>query len=298
MASADRTASPPGPSAPTAASSVPSAAATPASGAAGSVASDRVAANGPGGGAQSTPAAAPGPEPAHATSGDKTHADASAKTARPVKHTEPRRSEHRTEVAAAPRAEKHHAGRSLQDVKGEATGLYRSKNFSGAAVAIKSALSAFSGDDVKELQSLAAIYTQLGRDYSVGMAPGTKPIDAYQALLRANDYDREVGGAYGPELHDKLAAIAPRAATSYMAAKSFDQAFLAVRKAEELGSRTDDLKIVRQNLTDKAKELLHTAHGELASDPEAAKQKLHQVQSMVDRQSSLWQQAAKLLNGP
>jgi tetratricopeptide (TPR) repeat protein len=198
----------------------------------------------------------------------------------------------------APRPEKHHAGRSLQDVKSEATGLYRSKNFSGAALAIKSALSAFSGDDVKDLQAIAAIYTQLGRDYSVGMAPGTRPVDAYQALLRANDYDREVGGAYAQELHDKLVAIAPRAATSYMAAKSFEQAFQAVRKAEELGSRTDDLKIVRQNLADKAKELLRTAHSELASDPEAAKQKLHQIQGMVDRQNPVWQQAAKLLNGP
>jgi hypothetical protein len=268
------------------------------SGEAGSVASDRGAANGPGGGAQPTPAAAPGPEPAHATSGDKTHADASAKTARPVKHTEPRRPEHRAEVAVAPRSEKRHGGRSLQDVKSEATGLYRSKNFSGAALAIRSALSGFGSDDVKDLQALAAKYVQLGRDYSVGMAPGTRPIEAYQALIRASDYDREVGGAYAQELHDKLVAIAPRAATSYMAARSFEQAFQAVRKAEELGSRTDDLKIVRQNLAGKAQELLQTAHSELASDPEAAKQKLHQVQSMVDRQSSLWQQAAKLLNGP
>jgi hypothetical protein len=240
-----------------------------------------------------------GSEPAHPAPGDKARADAaSVKTARPVKHAEPRRPEHRVEVAVAPRPEKRHGGRSLQDVKSEATGLYRSKNFSGAALAINSSLSGFNGDDVKDLKGIAAIYSQLGKAYAVGMAPGTRPVDAYQALLRANDYDREVGGAYAQELRDKLVAIAPRAATSYMAAKSFEQAFQAVRKAEELGSRTDDLKIVRQNLEDKARELLRAARSELASDPDAAKQKLRQIQGIVDRQNPLWQQAAKLLNGP
>lgn len=311
VAAADRGPSPSGPRAPGApppASSPPTAGVGPAApsssaagSAAGSVASDRVAAPPPSPAPAPAPApAGPGPEPARAGS-DKTRADAaSAKTARPVKRTEPRRPEHKVEVAVASpaRPEKRHGGRSLQDVKSEATGLYRSKNFSGAALAINSSLSGFSGDDVKDLKAIAAIYSQLGKAYAVGMAPGTRPTDAYQALLRASDYDREVGGAYAQELRDKLVAIAPRAATSYMAAKSFEQAFQAVRKAEELGSRTDDLKIVRQNLEDKAKELLRAARSELAADPEAAKQKLRQIQGMVERQNPLWQQAAKLLNGP
>jgi len=243
--------------------------------------------------------AAQSSEPAHAGSGDKTHAEtASSKTTRPAKHTEPRRPEHRAEVAAAPKSDKRPRGRSVQDVKSEANGLYRSKNFSGAAVAIKSSLSGFSGYDAKELASVAEIYSQLGKAYAVGMGPGTKPVEAYLSLVRANNLDREVGGACAQELHDKLVAVAPRAATSYMAAKSFEQAFEAVSTAEALGSRSDDLKIVRQNLVDKAKELLHTAHSELASDPEAAKQKAHQVQAIVDRQSPLWQQAARLLSAP
>ena len=129
------------------------------------------------------------------------------------------------------------------------------------------------------------------------MAYGTKPTEAYQALLRAIDYDREVGTAYTQELRDKLSAIAPRAATSYMAAKSFEQAFQAVRMAESLGNKSDDLKIVRQNLEDRARELLRTAQGELASDPEGAKQKLHQIQGMVERGNPTWQQATKLLGG-
>jgi hypothetical protein len=245
--------------------------------------------------------ASPGPavEPAHAAASDRSHAETTpARPTRPVKHTEPRKPEHKIEVAVAPPARPKAHGRSLQDVKSEATGLYRSKNFSGAALAINSALSGFGGDDVKDLKSIAGIYSQLGKAYAVGMAPGTRPIDAYQALLRALDYDGEVGKAYSQEIRDRLAALAPRAATSYMAAKSFEQAFQAVRKAEEFGSRSDDLKIVRQALEDRAKELLRTARSELASDPDAAKQKLRQIQGMVERQNTLWQQASKLLNGP
>ena len=265
-----------------------------------------MAVNGPGGGAPPAPAAAPSPAapgraPVHPAPGDKPRADASStKTARPVRHAEPRHAEHRAEVAAATpaRSEKRHGGRSLQEVKGEATGLYRSKNFSGAALAINSSLSGFSGDDVRDLQALAGIYSQLGKDYTVGMAPGTRPVDAYQALVRATGYDREVGGAYAQELRDKLVAIAPRAATSYMAAKSLELAFQAVHTAEELGSRVDDLKIVRQNLDEKARELMHAARSELASDPDAARQKLRQIQRIVDPRNPLWQQAARLLSGP
>ena len=92
--------------------------------------------------------------------------------------------------------------------------------------------------------------------------------------------------------------IAPRAATSYMAAKSLELAFQAVHTAEELGSRVDDLKIVRQNLDEKARELMHAARSELASDPDAARQKLRQIQRIVDPRNPLWQQAARLLSGP
>jgi len=45
-------------------------------------------------------------------------------------------------------------------------------------------------------------------------------------------------------------------------------------------------------------ELLRAARSEIAADPEAAKQKLRQIQGMVERQNTLWQQASKLLNGP
>ncbi|HMG57202.1 MAG TPA: hypothetical protein VK601_27065, partial [Kofleriaceae bacterium] len=220
---------------------------------------------------------------------------------RPAKRVEPRRPERRSvEVAAAApaRAERKHTGRSLIEVKNEATSLYRSKNFSGAAVALNSSLSGFGSEDAKDLKSLAGIYSQLGKAYSIGMAPGTKPIEAYQALIRAIPYDGEVGGAYTQEMEHRLADTAPRAATSYMAARSYELALQAVRKAESLGSKSENIRIVRGMLDDTARDLLRTAKGELSTDPEAAKQKLRQIQGMVEPRNPLHAQAGKLLNGP
>lgn len=254
----------------------------------------------------------PPAEPAHGTASDsdapstpvaaneRVHSD--TRTPRPVKHAEPKRPERKVEVAAAPpppppRPEKRHTGRSLQDVKSQANALYRSKNFSGAAAAINGALSGFGGDDARDLTGLAAVYSELGKTYAIGMAPGTKPVDAYAQLAIALERDRELGGESQKELRERRAAVAPRAATSFMAAHNFEQAFQAVHVAEELGSRSDDLKIVRQNLDDKARELMRAASAERTSDPAAAKKKARQVQGMVERQSSTWQAAAKLLNG-
>lgn len=257
------------------------------------------------------PASAPSPGEPAATPARTPAADRTAPAPRqdvtpparserkPTRHVEAKKPERKpVEVAAAPsKPERKHGGRSLLEVKNEATGLYRSKNFSGAALAITSSLSGFSGEDARELKSLAAIYGQLGKAYAVGMAPGTKPTEAYQALVRAIPYDREVGAAYGAELQDKLAAIAPRAATSYMAGKSYEQALQAVRTAESLNSKSENLKIVRGMLEDTAKELLRAARSELSSDPESAKQKLRQVQGMVEPRNPLYIQAGKLLNG-
>jgi hypothetical protein len=288
-AAADKTSAPAGTTGPSAAG----AGATPPSAPTGPVAA--------------APPTSPAPaEPAHAAASDRTRAEPSpdrphaepARNTRAVKHTEPRKPEHKVEVAVAPQPRPRAHGRSLADVKSEANGLYRSKNFGGAAQAINAALSGFGGDDAKDLKSIAAIYSQLGKAYSVGMAPGTRPIEAYQNLLRALDYDSEVGKSYEKDLREALAVVAPRAATSFMASKSFEQAFQAVRKAEEFGSRSDSLKIVRQALEDKAKELLRAARSEIAADPEAAKQKLRQIQGMVERQNTIWQQASKLLTAP
>jgi type III secretion system (T3SS) inner membrane Yop/YscD-like protein len=230
---------------------------------------------------------------------------------RTPKHPEPKKSERRT--PAAPRIEADHTdrpetapatnrpdkkhGKSTQELKNEANNLYRAKNFSGAAAIITSSLSAFTTEDAQELKSIAAIYSQLGKAYNVGMAPGTKATDAFVALGRAIDFDRAVGAAYVDELRERQAVMSTKAAGSYMAAKEYESAFQAVRISESLGSTSPSNKTVRTMLEALASDLLRDAQSTLASDPEGAKKKLRQILGIVETKNSLHVRAQKLLNG-
>jgi hypothetical protein len=205
----------------------------------------------------------------------------------------------KVEVAAptAPKADKKRGGRSTQDVKNDADGLYRAKRFSDAAALVTAALPGFSGGDSQDLKSIAATYSQLGKAYNVGMAPGTKATDAFVALQRARNYDRSVGSAYVAEIERVLVTVASKAALSYAAAKDYESAFQAVRSSESLGSTSPTNKSIREKLEDLAAELYRSASGELATDPDGAKKKLRQVLGMVDTKSPLYGKASKLLNG-
>lgn len=141
------------------------------------------------------------------------------------------------------------------------------------------------------------MYSQLGKAYAIGMAPGTKPIDALGALRRAISYDREVGSSHIGELQERLGSVAPRAAASYMAAKEYESAFQAVRQAEAVGSKSTSNQTVRSVLEAIASDLLRAAQSDLTSDPEGAKKRLHQVLGMVDAKNPLYVRAQKLLNG-
>lgn len=194
------------------------------------------------------------------------------------------------------RPDRRRAGRTVQDVKTDASGLYRGKNFKGAAALVTSAATAFSGNDAADLRNVASVYTQLGKAYHIGMAPGTPPTEAYRELVRARTLDRDLGAAYVPEIEQRLAAIAPRAALSFVASKSYDSAFQAVKTADALGSASPTTKSVRQKLEDIAAELVRAAQAEAASDPEAAKKKLHQVLGIIDPKHPTYLKASRLLN--
>jgi len=224
---------------------------------------------------------------------------------RPVKRLEVKKPERKAVRAESERDEvktdavdRKRAGRALQDLKNEANVLYRAKSFSGAAAQITASLALFSGDDVKDLKNVASTYSQLGKAYNIGMAPGTKPTDAYTALVRAKTLDRDVGQAYTAEIELRLATVAARAAMSFMAAKDYESAFQAVRTADGLGTAGSSTKSVRDNLDSIAADLVRAATKEMASDPDAAKKKLRQVLGIVDGKNPLYIRASKLLNGP
>jgi hypothetical protein len=231
---------------------------------------------------------------------DRDKPDRSDKKPTPVKPevvASPPRNDKVEIAASSPKADKKHGGRTTQDVKISADALYRAKRFSDAAALVTAALPSFSGSDSQELKTIAAIYAQLGKDYNVGMAPGTKAADAYTALRRARNFDHDVGSAYVAEIEHVLVNVAARAALSYAAAKEYELAFQAIRQAEALGSTSPTNKSVRDKLEEIAAELYRSATSELATDLDGARKKLHQIQGMVDQKNPLYGKATKLLNG-
>jgi len=254
------------------------------------------------------------PAPAKATAPAKAAAPAPAKVEhiepappakpgdkKPLKRPPEKRIERRPSgedgEATGPKPDHKRVARTVQDVRTEANVPYRGKNFAAAAALVTAALPSFTGGDVQELKSLAASYTQFGNAFNVGMAPGTKPTIAYVQLSRARMLDRDLGAAYLPEIEQRLAAVASRAASSYMATKEYESAFAAVRTSDALGSQSSTNKMVRDALDAAAAELLRAAAAERGSDPEDAKKKARQVQSMVENKNPLFARAGKLLSG-
>ena len=191
---------------------------------------------------------------------------------------------------------KKRVGVDTSGIKAKAEDQFKAKRFSEAAATLRAAAASSDPEDATDLKSAAAVYEQFGRAYNVAMAPGTAAKDAYPALKRAKIYDPE--GVFSAEIQSKLAQVAPKAASSFMAAKNYAAAKEAVAAAEAAGGSNSTTQAVRATLETTAGTLYKEAMSELAADPAGAKAKLKQVQSMVDSKSSWYQKAGKALSGP
>ena len=102
----------------------------------------------------------------------------------------------------------------LNGYKSRADELYKAKNFAGASAALKAGSTNVGEEDAKELRNLAAIYSQFGKAYALGMAPGTAPKDALEQLKKAKNLDGSAGGAYTGEIEGRIGQVAPKAAVA------------------------------------------------------------------------------------
>jgi len=187
------------------------------------------------------------------------------------------------------------SGSDTSDVKSKADALYRAKKFNDAATTLKAAASSLSGSEVGELKNLAGMYEQFGRNYNVGMAPGTPAAQAWDKLKSAQTFDSRIGGAYAEEIQTKRSQIATKAALAFVGAKNFSSALEAVRVAEQAG-KNGSTGIVRDSIETHAGELYNAAAKEMNSNPDAAKSKLRQIKGLVGDKSPWFQKANRLLN--
>jgi outer membrane biosynthesis protein TonB len=202
------------------------------------------------------------------------------------------------QVAAATSSTAATASRpDVSGVRSRALDLYRQKKFREAAAVLNQAAAALSGRDAAGLRTTASVYAQLGAAYNRGTSPGAKPTDSYRDLRTALNIDSgSAGGELTSEIKGKLAQIAPKAAMSFYVRKEYAEASAAVKTAEANGISNDDTKLVRTKLEQAARELYEQAAKEIESDPDAAKQKLRQIKSMVDGKSPTLVKATTLLN--
>jgi chemotaxis protein histidine kinase CheA len=197
-----------------------------------------------------------------------------------------------TSVAANTSTTKKSADTS--EIKSKADTLYRARKFKDAGQVLRSAASSLGEADARELKSTAAAYEQVGAAYNVGMGQGTSPVDAYTNLTKALNLDRPFG-VFTDEIKAKLGQVAPKAATKYMADKSYEQAFTAVRVAEGNGGGNSTTQAIRGALVDKANELYQEAMSLKDSDKDAARQKLQRIRGMVDGKTPVLVKAEKAL---
>jgi hypothetical protein len=188
------------------------------------------------------------------------------------------------------------AGIDADEAKSRADNLYRSKKFGEASSYLASAAKKLDGSDARELRRTADMYAKLGRAFAQGTAPATKSTTAFEALRQAQNYDRNVGSAFEDEIKTELAQVAPKAALSYMAAKSYAQARSAVIVAQQFGS-SESVRVVSVKLESVARELYNEGMRELGDNPSAAREKFKEITTIVDSKSTWYQKAQKQLRG-
>ncbi|HSN27071.1 MAG TPA: FHA domain-containing protein [Kofleriaceae bacterium] len=177
------------------------------------------------------------------------------------------------------------------EARTKADGLYRQKRFSEAASVLASAAKGADESEAKELRHIADLYVKVGRGLSSGTAPAANPTDAFPTLRQTENFDRAAGGAFTSDLEAALKKVAPKAASSYLADKNYEQARIAVLEAEKQGANTT---IFKQALDRAAADMYNQASKEAGSDPGAAKEKCQRVLNFADPKSPWYQKAAKL----
>ena len=209
----------------------------------------------------------------------------------PPKHETPRQEARVETPPPKHEAPKRVATIDTGEARTKADGLYRQKRFSEAASVLASAAKTADDSEAKELRHIADLYVKVGRGLSSGTAPAAQPTDAFPTLRQTENFDRAAGGAFTSDIEAALKKVAPKAASSYLADKNYEQARIAVLEADKQGANTT---IFKQALERAAADMYNQASREASSDPSGAKDKCQRILNFADSKSPWYQKAAKL----
>jgi hypothetical protein len=178
----------------------------------------------------------------------------------------------------------------------QANTLYKQKQFSEAASALRRAADSGNKRDAASLRSDASKLEQIGTLISQGEKTAqSDPPKALDAFKKAKRLDEEHGdGTHDGYLGARIAQVAPPAAKSHMVYKRWAEAKRAADDAENYGN-DDAVKGVRDSLSRKAEELYDQANELAGSGKNAdAADLARQIMKMVPKGSAVYGKASKL----
>ena len=186
---------------------------------------------------------------------------------------------------------------TADDAREKADDFYKEKHFSQAANVLLAAAKSSDADQARDLRLKASRYAALAKTYNQGMAPGGDPGEVFDALRAANSYDQNVGGHFSDEISEKLKAIVPRAAVSFVASGELEKAHVAVLEAEQVGvGANSNIKAVRAKLEKEASDIYAQAVS-AGLDTADGKDKLKRIKAIVDAKSPWYLKASRALAG-
>jgi hypothetical protein len=186
---------------------------------------------------------------------------------------------------------------TADDARERADKLYQDKHFSDAASVLYAAAKSADSSAAKELRLKAQRYASLAKSFNAGMAPGTDPEEAFDALRAATTYDQLLGGEFADDISDKMKKVVPLAAVSFMASQELEKAHSAVITADQLGiGGNANVTAVRKKLEQEASNIYAQAHSAGFNTPDG-KDKLRRIKSIVDSSSQWYQKASQALLG-
>jgi hypothetical protein len=130
---------------------------------------------------------------------------------------------------------------TADELRARAERLYRQKQF-------HQAVKVLAPSDDPDLVTLAEQYRQLAHAWDRGMGLGSPVRDAFRALRTAWKLDTVLGGAFGHEIQQRLAHIAPLAALAFLDDHDAGAAESALHVAETLGVHNEDTRQVSSAL--------------------------------------------------
>jgi len=232
-----------------------------------------------------------------------------APTKRRVQPAPPRRAPARRTVkaprdraarpAVAPRRNPpRRAGKAGADVVAKAAELYRSRQFGGAAQALRGGADKADETEAKKLRSKATAYESVGKYLAAGdAAKRTNAPGAMVSYRKALSLDRKAGsGIHGTYIRLRLRDVAPRAAAAFMAQKRYEAAKRAADEAVNYGAGADPMiKRVRSALSRKAESFYKAGMAERSTNAKLARANFKRVLGMVSKDDPLYGKARAAL---